>query len=113
MLNTVIQRTMLLCVGKKLSSTCQREYLRISSCECRTVCASDTIPDLKLVDDIKVVEFSFPHNYENSILQFYSLTMNVAIYIVGVISSVILVIMGTYVTYQNVSFKEIIKYFID
>ena len=56
MLNTVIQRTMLLCVGKKLSSTCQREYLRISSCECRTVCASDTIPDLKLVDDIKVVQ---------------------------------------------------------
>ena len=39
--------------------------------------------------------------------------MNVAIYIVGVISSVILVIMGTYVTYQNVSFKEITKYFID
>ena len=43
--------------------------------------------------------------------QYYSLAMNVAIYIVGIISSIALVIMGTYVTYQNVKKIQFNKFF--
>ena len=68
----------------------------------RTICESDTFANLKLVDDVKVHTERYAKWTRYKFYQTYSLAMNVAIYIVGIISSIVLVIMGTYVTYQNV-----------
>ena len=52
-LSIVILRTMLLCVGNYFDYN-PVMYLKLFNTYIRTICESDTFPNLKLVDDVKV-----------------------------------------------------------